>query len=117
MNANVQPDQRYRWTALTSLGWHLAAFTVALFYKWVPREDSSCDDFGGWCFTAKESAELIFLLVVVFLIASMLVSLVTAVPLSRRLHSPVAAGTLAAITSVVLTVILIVLIFVLNAAM
>ncbi|MEU4561084.1 hypothetical protein AB0F72_22105 [Actinoplanes sp. NPDC023936] len=116
MNANVQQDQRYRWTALVSLGWHLAAFTVALFYKWVPREDSSCDDTGGWCFTAKESAELIFLLIVVFLIASMLVSLMTAVPLSRKVASPVAAGTLAAVTSVVLTIVAIVLIFVLNAA-
>ncbi|MEV6346430.1 hypothetical protein [Actinoplanes sp. NPDC051851] len=116
--ATTQSTQstRYGTAVLTSFLWHLAAFVAAWLNTLVDREDTSCDDAGGFCFTAHGSAELLFILITIFLVFSLLVSLATAAGFARRTRSAVLAGTLAAATSAVVAAALIIALFVLNAA-
>ncbi|MCU7726226.1 hypothetical protein ODJ79_21065 [Actinoplanes sp. KI2] len=106
---------RYGTAVLTSFLWHLTAFVAAWLNTLVGREDTSCDDAGGFCFTAKDGADLLFVVSTGFLFFSMLVSLATAAGFVRRIRSAVLAGTLAALTSAVVVVAVIVAHFVLNA--
>lgn len=100
---------------LTSFLWHLTAFVAAWLNTLVGREDTSCDGAGGFCFTAKGSASLLFMVSIGFLFFSMLVSLATAAAFARRIPSAVLAGTLAALTSALVVAAVIVALFVLSA--
>jgi hypothetical protein len=106
---------RYGTAVLTAFLWHLAAFVAAWLNTLVGREDTSCDDAGGFCFTAKDSADLLFMVSTGFLVFSVLVSLATAAGFARRIRSAVLAGTLAALSSALVVAAVIVALFVLNA--
>lgn len=111
----TKPSTRYGTAVLTSFVWHLAAFVAAWSNTLVDREDTSCDEAGGFCFTAQDSAELLFMVSTAFLFFSVLVSLATAAGFTRRLRSAVLAGSLAALTSAVVVAAVIVALFLLNA--
>lgn len=112
---STERSTRYGTAVLTSFLWHLAAFVAAWMNTLVSREDTSCDDAGGFCLTEKDSAKLLFIAGTGFLVFSVLVSLATAAGLARRIRSPVLAGTLAALISAVVVVAVIVALFALNA--
>lgn len=105
---------RYGTALLTSFLWHLAAFVAAWLNTLVGREDTSCDDAGTFCFTAQDSAVLLFMVGTGFLGFSVLVSVATAAGFARRIRSAVLAGTLAALTSAVVVAAVVVALFVLN---
>ncbi|UQU65788.1 hypothetical protein COUCH_05570 [Couchioplanes caeruleus] len=90
---------RYGTAVLTSFLWHVTAFAAAWLNTLVDREDTSCDDAGGFCFTAKDGADLLLAVSTAFLFFSMMLSLVTAAGFLRRIRSSVLAGTLAALSS------------------
>jgi zinc transporter ZupT len=100
---------------LTSFLLHLAAFVASWVNTLVGREDTSCDDAGGFCFTDKDSADLLFAVSTGFLVFSVLVSLATAAGFAPRMRSAVLAGILAALTSALVVAAVIVALFVLNA--
>ncbi|WP_157441819.1 hypothetical protein [Actinoplanes awajinensis] len=100
-------DGRYRRVVLVGLGWHGAVVAPFLINTWRPLEDTSCADAASFCFTARDGAQLLLILVGVFLGGSALLTLLVAWPLSRRIPSGFLAGTLAAVAGAVVAATLI----------
>lgn len=100
---------------LTAFLWHLAAFVAAWLNTLVGREDTSCGRANGFCFTAKDSADLLFIVSIGFLFFSVLLSLAIAAGFARTVQPAVLAGTLAAFTSAFTVAAVIVALLVLHA--
>ncbi|GIE85488.1 hypothetical protein [Actinoplanes regularis] len=105
---------RYGIAVLVSFIWHFAAFAAVWLNTLVDREDTSCDDAPSFCFTAKDGAELLLMAGGVFLVSSMVVSLMTAAWLSRRIRSAVLAGTVAALVAGVVVIAILIALFLAN---
>lgn len=92
---------RYERTVWVAVGWHVVTAGALFANSRLPREASSCDDAVSWCFTAQEAAQLLLVVGLFWLGASLLAALLVAVALSRRVTPVFAAGTLAALGGVV----------------
>jgi hypothetical protein len=97
-------ERRRRKAALTAVVWYaVPAAALVLNAFVVPREDTSCDDASGWCFTARDAAGILVMVSAPFLIVSLVVAVLVAGRLGRTFTSPIAAGTLAALAGLSIT--------------
>lgn len=94
--------RKYRHTVLVAAGWHAAAVLLLVLIDLMVRDDGACDDNPGFCLTTDDLVRLALLLGLFLLALSMMMSAGVAVPLSRRVVSAPAAGTLAALSGLVL---------------